>query len=190
MDLQDPEAWYDQIERVIESVSGLPVEWGRRRRPHVQGDRVWLSVPAVRNLGTLESGAEFDAAAPAGKEFQPWSFRQTAVTLQCLIESFSSHGSRHAFTYANRIASRMLERSTGSLLCNQNTSVAQILTLQTLDRLHDQRVYSSAVVDVLLNVAVVDRGKPFGYIETVLLSGTVSDCVTDIETGVIPITPL
>lgn len=180
MNLANPEAWQDQIERVFSELSGIQTCWKNRRQRNTRKARCTLMVTSIRPVGTVERTFRFEPGPIPKAECIPTDFIQQRVTLQVQVSAESQDARMWAQTTLQKIAVGLEVDSTREALALCGTSFARYTAITILDRRAEGRQKSFGNMDVLLNVCAELQGKPVNRIAQILLEGTVATPAGDI----------
>jgi hypothetical protein len=179
------DVWEDTIERLFGQLSELPTCWEDRERPALGpgADGICLlRVTSVPALGVDETRYTFtDDAAPAPDVFPEQTGNRTPV-LSVKVDSYDNNARTRARAILERIRTRLRRPSSRAALAKIDTSIATIGTVFAVGRVEDNREYSRAAMDVVLNAAICDADVPFGSIKTIEVSGEITDAA-DVVVG-------
>lgn len=173
-----PDVWEDGLQRLFETIGELPTCWKEQPRPYLPDGVILLKVIADLSQGVDEyrialNSAELTSSPPI--ECEPTSCGSSVVTLQVQVETFDQDASGRARTVLRKIRQRLRWPSSRAALKTIETSLVDILSIPVIDKTEDGRQYSLATMDVRLNTIQVENDQPFGRIDSMVLTPTLTD---------------
>ncbi len=182
----DPDVWDDTIVRLIEQISELPTCWRDEPRPMtdpITAAMVLLHVPSSVHLGVDETRIEVDEtklSSDPPEEMKPTQCGLRRTVLQCQVDAYDQDAKRRSRHFLERIRTRIRRPSSLATLGNLETSLITITPVVVLEYIRDNRAYSRATMDILLQHTVIEPDQPFGRIASFGGAGEFQDAAGDV----------